>query len=302
MSSSIKNVTVFGATGALGSVILDKLVASGKFNVRVLKRLGSTSTVPGDLEVIEADLTSLEAMKSALTGQDAVVSAVGREGMATQILLIDAAASAGVKRFLPSDFGSNLANAKARELPVYAAKIQTHEKVIEASQTTGLSYTLVYNNAFLDWGIEHDFLISTTNGKPLIANGGDLPFSATTLTSIGDAVVGVLSHPDETKNRSVYVHDLVTTQNKLLALAKQAAPDKVWEPVDINLDDMVARAREKLAKGQISVETFAPFLYRAVLDPEYGGRFEQTDNELLGVKGKTDQDVIELFRKHLNIN
>ena len=39
--SPIKNVAIAGASGSLGSVIFQKLVASGKFNVRVLRRAGS---------------------------------------------------------------------------------------------------------------------------------------------------------------------------------------------------------------------------------------------------------------------
>ncbi len=176
--------------------------------------------------------------------------------------------------------------------------MQNH--IIETSKTTDLTYTFVSNNAFLDWGLEQNFLLSTSNSKPILVNGGDLLFSATTLASIGDAVVGVLSHPAETKNRSVHIHDLVTSQNQLLVLAKQVASEKVWEPIVVNLDDLVAKADARLAKGLFDLETFAPYLMRAVLDPNYGGKFEQTDNELLGVKGKTDQDVIEIFKKLLS--
>ena len=214
--------------------------------------------------------------------------------------MVDAAACAGVKRFIPSEFGSNLENPRTCQLPVFVPKIKVQNQIIEISKTTDMTYTFVLNNAFLDWGLQHDFVLSTSNSKPVLINGGDLLFSATTISSIGDAVVGILSHPIETQNRFVRIHDLVTSQNQLLALAKQAAPGRVWEPVIASLDDMVAKADERLAKGILDMRTFAPYLFRAVLDPNYGGRFEQTDNELLGVKGKTEQDVIEIFKKHLN--
>jgi uncharacterized protein YbjT (DUF2867 family) len=299
MASTIKNVAVVGAAGNLGGAILDKLVASGKFNIKVLKRSGSKSSLPAAMDVVEVDFTSLDSLKSALAGQDAVVSAVGMQGLESQLLLIDAAASAGVKRFIPSEFGSNLENPNTRKLPVFAGKMKVQNHIIETSKTTDLTYTLVYNNAFLDWGIKNDFLLSTSDSKPVLINGGDLLFSATSVPSVGDAVVGILSHPAETKNRAVRIHDLMTSHNKLLALAKQAAPGRDWKPVTVSLDDLVAKADERLAKGIYDQETFVPYLYRAVLDPNYGGKFEQTDNELLGVKGKTDQDIIELFKKHL---
>jgi len=39
------------------------------------------------------------------------------------------------------------------------------------------------------------------------------------------------------------------------------------------------------------------FLFRVMFGPpEYGGRFTKTDNELLGVKGKTEADVEALLK------
>ena len=214
--------------------------------------------------------------------------------------LIDAAAAAGVKRILPSNFGANLDSAKTRFLPVFAEKVKVHEHLLAKSKTTDLTYTMVYNNAFLDWGLERDFLLRLSNAKPVIVNGGDLPFSAITLASVADAVVGVLTHPDETRNRSVHVHDIVTTQNQLLTLAKKVAPSKPWEIVDAKLDDLTAAADARLAKGIYDFETFTPYLIRATVDPACEGKFETTDNELLGVKGVSEDDIIRILNKILN--
>lgn len=264
MSATLKNAAIVGAAGDVGSVILDKLVGSGKFNVKVLRRPGSKLSVPAGIDVAEVDFTSLDSLKSALAGQDAVISAVGTAGLESQLLLVDAAASAGVKRFIPSDFGADLENPKARQLPVFGLKVKVENHLIETAKTTGLTYTFVFNNAFLDYGISHDFVLSTSNSKPILVDGGDLLFSTTSLPSVGDAVVGILSHPAETKNRAVRIHDLVTSQSKLLALAKQAAPTKAWEPVTVRLDDMVAKADERLAKGLFGPETFGPYLTRSI--------------------------------------
>jgi hypothetical protein len=41
-------------------------------------------------------------------------------------------------------------------------------------------------------------------------------------------------------------------------------------------------------------------LFRALFGaPEYGNRFAKVDNELLGVKGKTEADVEAIFRRLL---
>ena len=40
------------------------------------------------------------------------------------------------------------------------------------------------------------------------------------------------------------------------------------------------------------------YLFRCIFGPpEYGGQFKQTDNELLGVKGKTEADVESILKK-----
>jgi hypothetical protein len=244
-------------------------------------------------------MSTLTLLKSALVGQDAVVSTVGYSGLQSQLTLIDAAAAAGVKRIIPSDFGANLDNLKTRQLPVFGDKAKVHEHISDKSKTTDLTYTLVYNNAFLDWGLERDFILRISDAKPIIIDGGDLPFSATTLGSVADAVVGILNHPEETKNRSVRIHDIVTSQNQLLVLAKKVAPNKSWEVVHAKLDDLTAAADARLAKGIYDAETFTPYLARATFDPGFGGKFDITDNELLGVKGVLEDEVTQILKKIL---
>jgi hypothetical protein len=94
-----------------------------------------------------------------LKGQDAVVSAVGAEGFLGQSILFDACIAAGVKRFLPSEFGSDLSNPKAASLPVFGYKLATR-KYIEEKVKAGadITYTYVINAPFLDWGLETGFL------------------------------------------------------------------------------------------------------------------------------------------------
>jgi hypothetical protein len=70
---------------------------------------------------------------------------------------------------------------------------------------------------------------------------------------VGLGTVGILSHYEETKNRSVRFHDIAVTQNQLLAIAKKAAPEKKWAPVPTSTADMLNAANAALAKGDHSV-------------------------------------------------
>lgn len=294
--SSIKNVVLAGATGSLGSVVAKQVIASGHFNVTLLKRIGSSSVYPEGVKIIEVDYTSVESLQKALAGQDAVVSMLATETIEAQIPLIDAAAAAGIKRFLPSEFGSKLDHPNTRKIPIFGAKVKIEEYLESKAASTGMTYTFVYNNAFSDWGLQHRFLLDLTSEHPTLINGGDLPFSTTSLSTVGDAVVGILLHPEETKNRPVQIQDVVVTQNKLLALARQAYPERKWEPVSASLDEMYAQAEANLAKGDFGMGTIVPFLYRSIMDPAYGGRFDKLDNELLGLKTKGDDFIIETIK------
>lgn len=297
--SAIKNVVIAGASGALGSVVFKKFVESGKYNIRVLKRAGSESTFPAGTDVVEVDYTSFDSLKSALQGQDALVSTLTTLAVDSQFKLVDAAIEAGVTRLVPSEFGSNLDVPSVRVLPVFAQKVKLQDYIIEKSKSTPITYTFVYNSAFLDWGIQHNFLVDFSKPNPAIVDGGNAEFSTTTLASVADAVVGLLNHSEETKNRVVYIHDTVLTQNKLLDLAREVAPEKSWTPVDVKLDDMTAKADERLAQGLFDMQTFAPYLFRAILGPDSKAKFEKTDNELLGVKGVTDDELREILKAHL---
>ncbi|KAK6063759.1 oxidoreductase [Seiridium cupressi] len=294
--STIKNVTLVGGSGHLGTFVLEKLIHSRKFNVRVLKRVGSESSYAAGAEVVEVEFSSLESLKAGFKDQDAVICIINDSAIPGQKLMIDAAIAAGVKRFLPSNFGSNMANLNTRKNPTFTHKIAVEEYLIEKSKTSALTYTFVYNGPFLDFCLQHNILLDISKYQPAVFDGGDTTFSSTTMPTVGDAVVGVLTHLAETQNRSVYVSEVVISQNQVLSLAKQIAPNKPWEPVHVKLGELVAASKEKLAQGHFDLATVLPLLVQSMVDPEFGGRYDANDNKLLGVKEKSEDIVIDLLR------
>jgi uncharacterized protein YbjT (DUF2867 family) len=297
--AAFKNITVVGGAGNLGATVLQKLVDSAKFNIQVIRRLDSTTEYPAGTKVVHVDFSSVDALAAVLSGQDAVVSILGAAALHLQHGLIDASIRAGVKRFIPSEFGSNLANPKNRALLPFLEKAKVEDYLTAKSQSSPLTYTFIYNGGFLDWGIENNFLLDVSNHQPVIFNGGDQVFSTTSLDTVANGVVGVLSHPDETKNRAVLLSDLEISQNELLSIAKKVAPSKPWEPKHITLDAAIAEADKRLAQGVVDYHTVAPYLYRSIFDPEHGGHFENTDNEVLGVPKKDRGILDKIFAKKL---
>lgn len=168
--------------------------------------------------------------------------------------------------------------------------------MIEKAKASDLTYTFIYGGAWLDAGSHRSFLVSSTGDKTNIYDGGDIPFSVSTLDTVADAILSTLEHTEDTKNHSVHVHGIVTTQNRLLALAQEVAPEKSWGTVDYKLDDLTARSDERLANGMTDFDTFVPYILRAIFDPAYGACYAETDNEPLGVKEASDEDIREVIR------
>lgn len=297
--SVIKNVAVAGAAGDLGTPVLNAIVNSGKFNVTVLVRTAGKATFPSSVKEVEADFTSVSSLTNALKGQDALVSTVGTSGLQGQTLLIDASIAAGVSRFIPSEFGSDLDNPKVGALPVFGYKMAVKQYAEEkASEHPNFSYTNIRNAAFLDWGLEKSFLLDWASGKPRIYDSGDQLLSATTLATVGQAVVGVLLHPEETKNRAVRIHDLSISQNKLVAIAKKISPNRTLEPYHDSTEEIFKGAHEKVAKGDHSPGVMFEFIICSLFGEGYDAlHTSEADNKLLGIAGdKSDADIEAILK------
>ncbi|KAJ1554308.1 hypothetical protein HK405_005439, partial [Cladochytrium tenue] len=119
-------VALAGASGQVGAAVLTQLLAAG-FQVTALTRsAGRVQVRPGVTEVV-VDFGNHDVLVAALADHHAVVATTAGESAAAQILLADAAADAGVTRFVPSDFGSDLDDPESRALPVFADKIKVRE-------------------------------------------------------------------------------------------------------------------------------------------------------------------------------
>jgi hypothetical protein len=259
--------------------------------VTVLTRQVSTHTSHPFIKFSRIDYSSLDSLVSALRGQDAVVSTMGTLVLDRQLLLIDAAAAAGVRRFIPSEFGSDSTNPKSAALPIFKNKVVSQWALQEkASGGTGLSYTIICTWSFLDWGIQKGFM-SVKNKRISLYNGGDGVFSTTTLLTIGKAVCGALAHLEETENRVVRVQDTVTTQNKLLEMAKKAVGRDEWSVDAVSADVILEKAWAEFRQGKSDLQTMYSFVKAAVWGEGYGGHFERADNELLRIKEMTDVEV-----------
>lgn len=279
---------------------MQAFIGSKQFRVTVLKRHSSESQFPESVKVLHVDYDSVQDLTAALADQDAVVSALTTSAMDTQLLLIEAAVKAGVRRFIPSEFSANIGNPKAAALPVYHSKVKVHDVLRQtAEENQNFTYSLIRNGPFLDWSLAFGFFLNMKGGETPLYDGGDRPFSTTTLSTVGKAVVEVLCHFEDTKNRVVFVQDLVTTQKEILKIAQGVKPERTWIPKGVSTAEMEARAHKNYANGLFDLVSSVGFFCRSVFAEGYGGEFQEVDNELLGIQQKTSIDLEALIREAL---
>jgi hypothetical protein len=85
----------------------------------------------------------------------------------------------------------------------------------------------------------------------LILDGGNRPFSVSSLSQIGNAVVAVLSKPDETINQTLYVHSFTATQNEILAELEKKSGEK-WKVTESTTEAAEAEGKPLFATGDFN--------------------------------------------------
>ena len=92
---------------------------------------------------------------------------------------------------------------------------------------------------------------------------------------------------------------MIITQRKILKVAQTVAPQRKWDPVTVKTTDLEAASQKNYDNGEFDMKSSMGFLMRAVFGEGYGGEFKNVDNELLGITGKTDNDLKALVQEAL---
>jgi hypothetical protein len=171
------------------------------------------------------------------------------------------------------------------------------EAAIAKQQGEKMTYTYFRNGIFLDWGLEMSFFFDLKTGHANLYDGGDQLFSTTSLPTVGKGVVSVLTHYEETKNRGVYIHDIAISQKRLVQLAKKVKPELAWTSEPASTAKLAAKSDAALAMGDYNFGNMIPYLYQSIWAEGYGGYYQKTDNELLGIPVMTEDDVVAVIKK-----
>lgn len=247
--------------------------------------------------------------------QDAIICTIATASAKLQERFIDMAIKAGVKRFVPSEFGSDVRNEKARAImPSFLqGKLDTVE-YLKSKEEEGLTWTSFVTGPFFDllvFCLEKLLEQRLTGGNRAMAFGymgfdlkqqkavmyddGETKWSTTTLARIGLAVKNAMLISEQTANKYLFIDSFTVSQKEVLA-AFEKASGKQWEVSHADLENDKKDGMEKMTKGDMSG---AANLIRYInLTPGHGGNYmeyEEGANKLLSLPKETLDQVVSRF-------
>ncbi|KAE8656049.1 Isoflavone reductase-like protein [Hibiscus syriacus] len=149
-------ILVIGGTGYIGKFIVEASAKEGHPTFALVRETTLSDPVKGKIiddfknlgvQLLIGDLYDHESLVKAIKQVDVVISAVGQMQIADQVKIIAAIKEAGnVKRFLPSEFGTDVDLNKAIEPAKSAFGIKA--QIRRAVEAEGIPYTYVPANCF----------------------------------------------------------------------------------------------------------------------------------------------------------
>lgn len=237
---AILRVIVFGATGEIGHVLAKACAAFGHKTAAVVRQTTLDSKadlieqLKGDrvsIVVLDVVHSSVEDITSLLSHYDVVVSALSGGAMAEQPKLIDAAQKAGIKRFLPSEFGHDADVGYGAPLDLILGPKKAARRQLEQS---GVPYTFVVSHMFAGWCLPNFGDITKSHSEvatevDVFDGGNNKAGVIVDEKNIGQYVAATLADP-RTANKTLYLAPPSNTwwsQNELLDLYEKKSEKSI---------------------------------------------------------------------------
>ncbi|OQO10141.1 hypothetical protein B0A48_04498 [Cryoendolithus antarcticus] len=298
LSNHIKNVAIVGATGRIGTHITRTLLATGAHKITALTR-PSSSPLPADVTRKEIDYTVPSTLTSALQNQDfLIISLSATAPRDAQTKLIAAAAEAGVKWIMPSEYGTDVAARPdvGQDILLGPGMLAARKQIVDA----GMSFVGVACGPWYEFSLsegERSFGFELKQRRVTFYDRGETKITTSTWPLCGEAVAKLLSLPilpegasDEQptlsrwRNQSLRIGSFFISQREMFdsVLRVTGTKEEDWEVQYEDVGERYERAMKGVREGNMAL--FGVMLYARVMRGDGASDLEQGKaNAVLGL-------------------
>ncbi|KAI2468846.1 hypothetical protein F4781DRAFT_443125 [Annulohypoxylon bovei var. microspora] len=282
-----RNILIIGASGSFGSVLLSELQKESGFTLTILQRASSKFQPPAHLKRI-----------------DVIINCMSTLSVAEQHRMIDAAITAGVKRYVPSEYGLNNKRPDTQGLNVVFHDKGKIQEYLQAKAAIGaIEWMSIACGMWLKWGMAHDFVgMHVREARFVFWDDGEGYFSCTTEENTAADLVRALTRPEETKNQTLFLSDFAINQKQLLAAVEKIHGVK-YATESVNSEAFIRKKQEAVRNGDY-LATYA-LIETGFATGRFGGHLEKEPgeilNEKLGLPKHTLDEVVTDALKALGI-
>ncbi|KAI1388540.1 NAD(P)-binding protein [Hypoxylon trugodes] len=288
-SNYVKKVAIVGATGTVGSFIVEELLGLGKHEVTAVTRKDSSSadSLPAGVKAAKVDYDDESTLVDALQGQEVLIITMHTLAPPeTTLKLVRAAAAANVSYILPNEWGQDSSDeALSNDVLLGGPKAATRKLVEDLGKSswigiiTGFWYEYSLGFGKQTYGMEWKDRTWT------FFDDGETKMNTTPETEGGPSLSGY-------KNKFVYVSSFLLSQKDMFAAVLRVTGTKEsdWK---IEYESTVERfqaAQKQVFAGDRSA--FPQLLYSRTFYKDGCGNFEARrgiSNDALGLP-KEDLD------------
>ncbi|KIW51830.1 hypothetical protein PV05_10515 [Exophiala xenobiotica] len=264
--ASIRNVAIVGATGRIGQHIFQALVARGTFCVTVLTRTNNLAQAHAGVDVKTVDYDEPASVVDALKGQEALVITMANTAPDTQqLVLVKAAADAGVRWILPNEWGSDTAHPYNERAGVYRNKQAVRDRIDELGVS---SWVAVVSNQWFEMSLSTGrYGIDINRRKVTFFDDGTAKTTTTTKLQVGRAVASLLSLPEDGSSPALsdFAHKHIYISSFFLGQRNTNTSPHQWTTQSVSLKAVLDSTYQGLRQGDhaaalewISASNFAP--------------------------------------------
>ncbi|KAF2162451.1 hypothetical protein M409DRAFT_69061 [Zasmidium cellare ATCC 36951] len=297
MATAPTAIAIFGATGNLGSSIVNALLATGRHNVTSIGRLESKTSLPEAVRVVKGDLNSPTFLKQALQGHDAVIIALGLDTpQALDKAIVTAAAEADIKYIFPNEFVSQDSLRKHFPFGLHEKKNEIRTLIEKLGKSRWIA---IVNGTCYDFSLlAGSYNIDVGKRRATIWTPSTAAANFTTVAKVGKAIAALLSlEEDQLKqyvNRCVYISSFKVSQLDILKSVQHATQTQPtdWQITHENVDEAVRDGQESAKQGK--VEGLIKVIYAMQFLSGAGGDYEAmhgTSDVELGLE-REDLDMV----------